>query len=219
MHLARRARRLCFAVVLSHGRLVGREQDGCWPAQDELFPASYKVSSLSLAPNFQRTICTFCVSISMAEAQSSPRAPAASAAPAPVSHQVPTEPLPEDDELEIDDSDSAYGTSLYSDSQSLTSSIAKGYIEHGRRYQSTKEDTIAFPSDDKQYESMGANHLVFLILESQQKNPLFRSPISEKAQHILDLGTGNGAWPIDVADRFTQSKFILPTNRPLCVEN
>lgn len=44
--------------------------------------------------------------------------------------------------------------------------------------------------------------MTFLILESQQKNPLFRSPIDEsKVQNILDLGTGDGAWAIDVADR------------------
>ena len=40
------------------------------------------------------------------------------------------------------------------------------------------------------------------IMESQQENPFFRSPISPKAQHVLDLGTGQGGWAISVADRF-----------------
>ena len=77
----------------------------------------------------------------------------ASTAPIPA-HQVPTEPLPKHNELEIDDDDSLYGEGMGSDTTSLTSSIARGYIEHGRRYQSTKRDTIGIPSDGKQFDSM-----------------------------------------------------------------
>lgn len=43
-----------------------------------------------------------------------------------------------------------------------------------------------------------------LILNSQLKNPLFRSPLSDKAQNIIDLGTGNGDWALDCADKFPQ---------------
>ena len=45
-------------------------------------------------------------------------------------------------------------------------------------------------------------HLVFLILDSQRRNPLFQSPISEKAQNVLDVGTGDASWALDVADKF-----------------
>ena len=37
-------------------------------------------------------------------------------------------------------------------------------------------------------------HLLMLILDSQQSNTLFRSPLSAKAQNVLDIGTGDGAW-------------------------
>lgn len=70
------------------------------------------------------------------------------------------------------------------------------------------------PSDEKQFESMSvclilknqicrkfhangvcqAGHLAHTVIESLQENPFFRSPISKKAQHILDLGTGSGDW-------------------------
>ena len=40
------------------------------------------------------------------------------------------------------------------------------------------------------------------ILDSQQKNPFFRAPISSKAQNILDIGTGQGNWAVDVAQEF-----------------
>lgn len=153
----------------------------------------------------------------------------APAVPIPA-HQVPSEPLPEHDELEIDDGDSTYGEGMGSDTTSLTSSIARGYIEHGRRYQTTKSDTIGIPSDDKQFDSMkqverkisggrkdgqelkltstSMSHLAFLILESQQENPLFRSPIRKDAQHILDLGTGDGQWYIG---------FVLSFKLPLII--
>lgn len=44
--------------------------------------------------------------------------------------------------------------------------------------------------------------MLMLILNSQLKNPLFRSPISEKAQNVIDLGTGSGDWALDMADKF-----------------
>lgn len=49
---------------------------------------------------------------------------------------------------------------------------------------------------------MNAGHLLHLIINSGQTNPLFRAPISGKAQQVLDIGTGDGAWALDVADRF-----------------
>lgn len=47
---------------------------------------------------------------------------------------------------------------------------------------------------------MFAKHLCVRVLESLQDNPHFRSPISKKAQHIIDLGTGDAAWALDVAN-------------------
>lgn len=106
---------------------------------------------------------------------------------------TPQQPI-EDSNLEADDGDgdSAFGTD-HSDTTSVASSIYKGYVENGRRYQITREGEYWGPSDEKQWEAMQAAHLVYLVLDSKEENPLFRSPIGEKAQHILDIGTGNGA--------------------------
>lgn len=57
------------------------------------------------------------------------------------------------------------------------------------------------PADDRQWESMNAGHLTLLVLDSQEENPLFRSPIPDSAQHILDIGTGDGSWAVEVADQ------------------
>ena len=77
-----------------------------------------------------------------------------------------------------------------------------GYFENGRRYQNVRNEEYHMPTDDKQWESMSAGHLLFLILDSQRENPLFRSRLGKKAQNVLDLGTGNGEWALAVADKF-----------------
>lgn len=55
---------------------------------------------------------------------------------------------------------------------------------------------------------MTLSYLVYLVLDCQEKNPLFRSPVGDNAQNILDLGTGQGDWAIDVADRFSAATVI-----------
>lgn len=40
------------------------------------------------------------------------------------------------------------------------------------------------------------------ILDSQGPNPLFRAPVKDELQHILDIGTGTGSWAQDVADKY-----------------
>ncbi len=48
---------------------------------------------------------------------------------------------------------------------------------------------------------------VKLALESMQENPWFRSLIPDKDQNILNLGTGDGRWAIDVADMLPSRTF------------
>ena len=52
--------------------------------------------------------------------------------------QIPAQPLPQNDELEVDN-DSTYGSVDGSDTTTLNSSVVKGYIENGRRYQTLRE--------------------------------------------------------------------------------
>ena len=119
---------------------------------------------------------------------------------------VPTEPLPEDNEIEADDdADSANGGSVASETTSIHSALYRGYVENGRRYQSLSERSYYLPADDKQFESAGLTHLFMLIIDCQRSNPLFRAPIPEKG-YVLDLGTGSAEWAIDVADKFPHRK-------------
>jgi len=98
-----------------------------------------------------------------------------------------------------------------SETTSIASSMYAGYIENGRRYQTVREDKYWGPSDEQQFETMEAGHLLYQILDSQETNTLFRSPIPDTAQHIIDLGTGDGTWAIEVADRFPGSKRAVPS--------
>ncbi|KAI2689008.1 hypothetical protein DTO013E5_1381 [Penicillium roqueforti] len=82
------------------------------------------------------------------------------------------------------------------------SAIARGRLENGRRYQAIKEDDYWGPSDEQQFEAFEIGHLMFLVLDHDQPNPLFRSPIGASPKNILDIGTGQGSWAIDVADRY-----------------
>ena len=77
---------------------------------------------------------------------------------------------------------------------------------------------------------MNISHLVYQVLDCQQENPFFRAPVGENVQNILDIGTGDGAWAIDVADRYPGAKVIgvdlypppetfLPSNCELLVDD
>ncbi|KAJ5279738.1 hypothetical protein N7478_005110 [Penicillium angulare] len=63
----------------------------------------------------------------------------------------------------------------------------------------------SLPSDEEQFETYEAGHIVALLMNSDHHNSLFRAPVGEDARHILDIGTGTGNWAIDVADRFPQT--------------
>ncbi|KAJ5581715.1 hypothetical protein N7535_000335 [Penicillium sp. DV-2018c] len=97
-----------------------------------------------------------------------------------------------------------YGDDWQSETTSIGSSIYRGLEENGRRYQTLSHKEYLIPSDEKQFETYEAGHLVALVMDSDQENPLFRSPV-KNPKHILDLGTGQGNWAIDVADMFPEA--------------
>ncbi|KAJ5984330.1 hypothetical protein N7481_006429 [Penicillium waksmanii] len=109
------------------------------------------------------------------------------------------------------ENDSAYGGDDWvslRETTSIKSSIYRGLMENGRRYQSLRNKEYCLPSDEQQFEAYEAGHLVDLILDSERENPLFRAPCGDDKEaplHILDIGTGMGTWVIDVADMFPNS--------------
>ncbi|KAJ5100602.1 hypothetical protein N7456_006654 [Penicillium angulare] len=75
-------------------------------------------------------------------------------------------------------------------------------VDDWESYQTLKDGTSFVPSDDQQFETYEAGHITALLMESHRENPLFRAPIGPNPQHILDIGTGQGSWAIDVADMY-----------------
>ncbi|KAJ5692353.1 hypothetical protein N7462_001776 [Penicillium macrosclerotiorum] len=89
-----------------------------------------------------------------------------------------------------------------SETTSIGSSIYRGLMENGRRYQTLRNKDYLIPADERQWEAYEAGHLVSLIMESDTDNPFFRAPLGPSPTHILDIGTGRGTWAIDVADLY-----------------
>lgn len=114
------------------------------------------------------------------------------------------QPIVVDPDLYV--ADSAYSPSDWqSETTSIGSSIYRGLMDNGRRYQNLIDKESCIPSDELQFETYEAGHLVDLILDSDRENPLFRAPIGqdrEESLQILDIGTGKGTWALDVADMF-----------------
>ncbi|KAK3705923.1 hypothetical protein LTR37_013076 [Vermiconidia calcicola] len=74
------------------------------------------------------------------------------------------------------------------------------YPANAQRYNGMRDDYWG-PSDEQQFETMDAGHYLYLLLESDRPNMLFRAPVSNP-KYILDIGTGPGTWAIDTADKF-----------------
>lgn len=65
-----------------------------------------------------------------------------------------------------------------------------------------KGDDYWSPSDEQQFEAFEMGHMVCLVLDYHQPNPLHRAPIGDEPKQILDIGTGHGSWACDMADMY-----------------
>ncbi|RSL49825.1 hypothetical protein CEP54_012244 [Fusarium duplospermum] len=135
-------------------------------------------------------------------------------APEPERQETASPPLQEalaENPLEADDApqdnDSAYAASGNSASYqtSLASSIINYKYENGRRYHAFRAGTYILPNDDTEQDRMDlAHHISRLLLGGE----LFRAPIAENPQRVLDLGTGTGIWAMDFADEYPSAEVI-----------
>lgn len=106
------------------------------------------------------------------------------------------------------DADSAYGSNIGSAyTGSITSSIYNYQYENGRRYHAYREGTYVLPNDDSEQERLELHHHIWRLLigGSLYSAPL-PDPDTKPDLRILDLGTGTGAWAMDMADEFSNSQ-------------
>ncbi|PWY70970.1 hypothetical protein BO70DRAFT_389714 [Aspergillus heteromorphus CBS 117.55] len=90
------------------------------------------------------------------------------------------------------------------DTQSLTASVMDYPMEHGRRYHRYHEGAYLYPNDEQELDRMDLQHHMLKIINSGQ---LFFAPV-ENPRRILDIGTGSGIWPIELATQFPTAEII-----------
>jgi len=83
------------------------------------------------------------------------------------------------------------------DTASLSASITDYPMYWGRRYHKYKEGTYPFPNDEVENSRLDDQHQILNHLHGR----LFFAPLEPDITHtVLDLGTGTGIWPIELAD-------------------
>ncbi|KAH8789719.1 S-adenosyl-L-methionine-dependent methyltransferase, partial [Hyaloscypha finlandica] len=69
--------------------------------------------------------------------------------------------------------------------------------QNGRRYHAYREGEYLFPNDESEQNRLDMLHHIFKLVLGGN---LFKAPINEPLQRVLDFGTGTGIWAIDLAD-------------------
>ncbi|WPG97566.1 Hypothetical protein R9X50_00034300 [Acrodontium crateriforme] len=108
--------------------------------------------------------------------------------------------LAEEQDLEVDesDSDSALGSDTHSTTTSLSESIYNYRKEHGRTYHAYKDGKYIFPNDERESDRLDLQHKLFELTFGDR---LFWAPLNDP-KRCIDIGTGTGIWAMDFADQF-----------------
>lgn len=99
----------------------------------------------------------------------------------------------------MSDTDSTFGSIAGSHSSSISESVFNYKYENGRRYHAYREGAYLLPNDDMEQNRLDLGHHIFRLVLGGH---LYRAPIPQSPQHVLDIGTGTGIWAIDMADEF-----------------
>ncbi|KAF4946591.1 hypothetical protein FSARC_14164 [Fusarium sarcochroum] len=86
----------------------------------------------------------------------------------------------------------------------VTEYLEEGYWEYGRFFGSWKRGKYLFPIDSEESDRLDIFHKFFL----EARGRLFSAPIVKMPSKIMDLGTGTGIWPIDVADLYITAEVM-----------
>jgi SAM-dependent methyltransferase len=109
------------------------------------------------------------------------------------------------DDLHPDEADdSGFEDDASNFSTSIASSVFNYTYENGRRYHAYRSGSYPLPNDDDEQNRMDLLHHIWKIMLEGEL--LLKKP--NNPQRILDVGTGTGAWAIDIADENPQAMVI-----------
>ncbi|KAI2626805.1 S-adenosyl-L-methionine-dependent methyltransferase [Xylaria nigripes] len=115
--------------------------------------------------------------------------------------------VPQPDEDEFDDDDSAYGDDNASSTASLSASILEYRTMHGRTYHSERGNAQSWGPNDAQHdESLDIIHHAATLIQDG-KLTLAAIP-KDRPIKVLDVGSGSGLWAIDFADEYPLAEVI-----------
>ncbi|KAL3452398.1 hypothetical protein BJX65DRAFT_293005 [Aspergillus insuetus] len=88
------------------------------------------------------------------------------------------------------------------DTQSLTESVTQYPIENGRTYHKYHEGAYVYPNDEREMNRLDMQHHMCKLLTGGR---LFLAPL-RNPRNIVDIGTGSGIWPIELASIFPHAQ-------------
>ncbi|KAK1780985.1 S-adenosyl-L-methionine-dependent methyltransferase [Copromyces sp. CBS 386.78] len=106
-----------------------------------------------------------------------------------------------------DETDSTLGSDIDSSTASISSSILNYRTINGRTYHSetVTDGEYWAPNDQKMLGALEIYyHSQFLMMGEQ----LHQAPLKSDIQHAIDIGTGEGFWAIDFADKYPNCDVI-----------
>ncbi|OLN85908.1 hypothetical protein CCHL11_05342 [Colletotrichum chlorophyti] len=103
--------------------------------------------------------------------------------------------------------DTAYKTQLPSETDSLPDSVECFPRYFGRTYHAYRAGSYVFPNDPAEQERLDLQSLALTELFSGR---LHFAPIAEDGppRRVLDVGTGTGAWAMDIGDMYPEARII-----------
>ncbi|KZF24377.1 S-adenosyl-L-methionine-dependent methyltransferase [Xylona heveae TC161] len=90
------------------------------------------------------------------------------------------------------------------DGLSLTSSMYNFPMENGRRYHRYREGAYVYPNDEPELERLNLQHF---ILQQAFGGRSYFAPL-RNPKRMLDIGTGTGVWPLEMAEEFPDCEII-----------